>query len=139
MITYYCPHCWAELEAKQSTCPVCGYVVEEFNSLSFEDKLIAALHHVVPERRIMAAQILGNIHSQRAISEFERILESGEDNYYLLRAVLLGLVKIDHPKRKLLLEKAREHPSVLVADLARELLDDLSNQQSPDRWDKHTG
>ena len=77
MVTYYCPHCWTILDEKDQVCPKCGYVIKDYQDSSYEDKLLNALHHPVPERRIMAAQVLGILGSQRALVEFLKILESG--------------------------------------------------------------
>ena len=61
MLTYYCPHCWHTLEGKATLCPYCGYDLSEFESLSYPQKLIQALHHPIPERRVIAAQVLGEL------------------------------------------------------------------------------
>lgn len=139
MVTYYCPRCWSVIPKEAKTCPKCGYEIGEFLESDYEDKLLAALHHSVPERKIMAAQILGIKESQCALPEFLHIITSGENDYYFLRAILLATVKINHPQREVILRKAAQHPSKLVSDLAKELLEQLSKNQPPDTWDQHTG
>ncbi len=139
MLTYYCPHCWAIVSETDTVCPACGYELEQFQQLPFEEKLLGALHHAVSERQIMAAQILGNIHSPRALVEFEKIIDGGEENYYLLRAILLATAKINHPDRMKILLKATHNPSELVSRLAKELLERLEQNHEPDPWDHHTG
>jgi len=138
MVTFYCPHCWETVNLNQEKCPHCGYFLDDFKKLNFEEKLLTALHHTVLERRIMAAQILGIQGSQKAIPEFRKIIESGEMNYYFLRSILLSVAKIDHPDREEILKKASHHPSELVASLARNLLKDLAMNREPDTWDHHT-
>jgi len=140
MLTYYCPQCWSEVAGEEHICPHCGYPLDEFHQQAFEDKLLAALHHTLPERRIMAAQILGNLKSERALPEFIRIIEGNEEDYFFLRAVLLAVVKIPHPDRIKILQRASQHPSRLVSDLAKELLVDLNEGHvNVQRWDRHTG
>lgn len=139
MLTYYCPNCWTIVSEDQQTCPNCGYVLDEFNTFTFEDKLLAALHHSVPERRIMAAQILGNRGSQRAVPEFQRIIESDEEDYFFLRTVLQAVSKINHPDRDTILHKASQHPSELVRKLAKELTTRTQQNDQADRWDRHIG
>jgi HEAT repeat protein len=139
MLTFYCPNCWAIVKDNEPNCPNCGYQLEKFDDLSYEDKLIAALHHTVPERRIMAAQILGNRSSLRALKEFKKIVESSEMDYFLLRSVLLATAKIDQPERYEILKIALQHSSTLVQNLAAELIEQLSSDQTSSRWDKHTG
>lgn len=87
----------------------------------------------------MAAQILGNRGSQRAIPEFRKIIESDEEGYFLLRAVLLAVSKINHPDRELILQKASQHKSELVRNVANELIHHLHHNDPADRWDHHTG
>lgn len=145
MLTFYCPNCWTELEEDTPKCPKCGYVVNNFELLSFEDKLLAALNHPIPERRIMAAQILGNTGSLRALAKFRDIIQV-ETDYFFLRAVLIASAKIDHPDRLQILQLATKHESELVHNLAIELLNQLTSSQSApsgaqknDQWDRHTG
>lgn len=87
----------------------------------------------------MAAQILGNRKSQRALPEFEKFIENNEEDYFFLRAVLLAVAKIDHPDRERLLLMATHHASGLVSKLAIELIGTLNSKQQTSRWDRHTG
>jgi HEAT repeat protein len=135
MVTYYCPHCWTILDENDQVCPKCGYVIKDYQELSYEDKLLNALHHPVPERRIIAAQVLGILKSQRALIEFLKILESEEEDYFILRSILLAAAKINHPNRIILLHKASQHPSALVRRLAGGILDQLSSGQAESNQD----
>ena len=139
MLTYYCPNCWISIERSDKICPNCGYAIENFNQLTFEDKLLTSLHHSVPERQIMAAQILGNLKSERALVEFQKIITGEETNYFLLRAILLATVKINHPIRDIILNIASQHSSILVSDLAKELIAQLSKNSDFKEWDRNTG
>ncbi len=139
MLTFYCPSCWEIVEQTAQRCPHCGFDLTKFNQLAFEDKLLAALRHSVPERRIMAAQILGNIGSHRALPEFYDLVDRQEMDYFFMRAVLLAAAKIDHPDRGRILRKACEHPSELIANLAKELIKQISDQKEIRNWDRHTG
>ena len=139
MITFYCPSCWEVINEELKTCPNCGYVLDDFNKFEYEEKLLAALHHSVSERRIMAAQILGNRECEKALPEFLKIIESGETNYFFLRAVLQAATKISHPLSKTILKKAAKHESKLVSRLALALLDQISHNMEISEWDTHTG
>ena len=139
MLTYYCPNCWVSIDKSEEKCPSCGYAIKDFNQLTFEDKLLASLYHSVPERCIIAAQILGNLKSERALVEFQKIIASEETNYFLLRAILLATVKINHPTRDIILKIASQHFSILVSDLAKELIAQLSEDSDFQEWDRITG
>jgi len=139
MLTYYCPNCWMILRENEKTCSDCGYILKEFEKLTYEDKLLAALYHPLPERRMMAAQILGIRKCQRALPEFHKIIIGKETDYYFLRTVLLATAMINHPDRNVILQKATRHNSQLVANYAKMLLAQLSKQYPIDNWDRHTG
>ena len=123
----------------QRVCPSCGYLLDDFIHFDFDDKLIAALHHSVAERKILAAQVLGIRQCKRALPKFKKILESDENNYFFLRAILLAVVKIDDPDREIILEQATKHNSELVSQLADELLGELHSGKNRGKWDRHTG
>ncbi|WP_152966418.1 HEAT repeat domain-containing protein [Ornatilinea apprima] len=139
MVTFFCPNCWTSIPEETEICPHCGYELKQFGSLTYEDKLLAALHHSVPERRIMAAQILGNRGCEQALPIFLDILQSGESNYFLLRAILMAAIKINSPLRLEVLTQASHHDSLLVKKLASEMLTQLNNNQAPQKWDRNTG
>lgn len=123
----------------EKVCPSCGYDLSDFHDIPFEEKLLGSLNHAVPERRIIAAQVLGNMHSVKALAEFKKIIESEEVNYFFIRAVLLATAKIDHPDRIAILKKASQKPSSLVSKLANDLLLMISEGRDIGEWDKNTG
>lgn len=138
MLTYFCPKCWMKVNQAEKVCPGCGYDLSSFHDIPFEEKLIRSLNHTVPERRIVAAQVLGNMHSVKALAEFNKIVESEDVNYYFLRAVLLATAKIDHPDRIVILKKATQKPSSLIAKLANDLLLMIAENKDINEWDKNT-
>lgn len=87
----------------------------------------------------MAAQILGNLKSQRALAEFEKIINSGESDYFFLRAILMATAKIDHPTRDAILNIASHHISTLVSDLAKSLIARIARGENIQEWDQNTG
>ncbi len=128
-----------QVSKTEKVCPGCGYDLSDFHDIPFEEKLLDSLNHAVPERRIIAAQALGNMHSVKALAEFKKIVESEEVNYFFLRAVLLATAKIDHPDRIVILKKASQKPSSLVSKLANDLLLMISEDRDIDKWDKNAG
>jgi HEAT repeat protein len=130
MITYYCPKCWKIVKQYQTVCPDCDFVLEEFSKLSYEEKLLSSLRHAVPERRIIAAQILGELKSREALREFKKIVDSNEPDYYFMRVVLKAVAGYGHPARLKILKKATGNPSVLVSALAEELMDSITGNPS---------
>lgn len=139
MLTYYCPECWKIVNETDIVCPHCGFQLTEFHELDFEEKLLSSLKHSIPERKIMAAQILGNINSGKALIEFQNIIESGETNYYILRSILIATAKIDDPLRMTILQNAIHNASTLISELAKSLVQMVIEHKNIDTWDHHTG
>lgn len=139
MLTFYCPNCWQIIHESEKTCPDCGYSLETFSHQDYKEKLLVALHHTIPERRIIAAHILGNLKIQDAVPEFKKILEEEREDYYFLRAILTALAKIEHPERIEIIEKAAHHSSGLVSSFAKMILKKINRNEGIDDWDHFTG
>jgi hypothetical protein len=103
-------------EARQ--CPNCS--ADLGIDVSYEDKLVGALRHPVPETKLLAVQLLGEIHSSRAVPEFARILAEELDPY-LLRGVLTALALVNSEESSRLIQQAASHPFLTVRELARSL------------------
>jgi len=139
MLIYYCPNCWSTVTGDDITCPKCGYELGVFQQLDYEEKLLNALHHTVSERRVMAAQILGNLQSERALNEFQKILESGETDYYFVRILLISIAKSNSPRKLDILNLATTNSSTLIRRLASHLIHVVKNGDDIDEWDRFTG
>lgn len=122
MLTYYCPLCWEEIDAESRFCNDCGFNMEEFDQWSYEEKLIAALSHPIPERRMIAAEMLGLLKSERAIPAFAHIIENNETDYYFVRNVLISVAAINHTDSKHIIERACHNPSKLIEEFAADIL-----------------
>ncbi len=88
-------------------------------SPSYEAKLIAALRGPLPDRRVLAAQILGRIRSRKAIEPLEAIAREPADPY-LAAAAAHALAAID-PELPSVAELARGGPA-LVRRAVRSLI-----------------
>ena len=128
MITYYCPQCWTIVTEQDVSCPNCGYHLGQFTELPYEDKLLLGLKHPVQDIRIIAIKALGDLGNLRAIPEFKQIVMNENEDYYVLRAVLLALEIIPGQQSIALLVQAKNHPSELVRRLADQILKRMSDQ-----------
>ena len=77
---------------------------------SYEDKLVAALRGPLPDRRILAAQVLGRIRSRAAIATLEALARDQADPYLAAEAAR-ALASID-PDLPSVAELAREGPAL---------------------------
>ncbi|HUL79889.1 MAG TPA: HEAT repeat domain-containing protein [Vicinamibacteria bacterium] len=75
---------------------------------TYEDKLIAALRGPLPDRRLLAARILGRLRSRAAIGTLEVIAREREDPYLAAEAAR-ALAAID-PDLPVVTELARAGP-----------------------------
>lgn len=121
-ITYFCPACWITLTGSEERCPDCGFVLADFNRLSYEDKLVLALQNPVKDTRYNVVEILGKLGSQKALPGFQEFLQDPQADYYLLRTTVDALAKIEGPASAALLEMAARHPNQLIQERARRLL-----------------
>jgi HEAT repeat protein len=78
---------------------------------SYEGKLIAALRGPLPDRRVLAARILGRLRSRAAIPTLEAIAREREDPYLAAEAAR-ALASID-PELPAVRELARAGPALI--------------------------
>jgi len=90
--------------------------------LSFFKKLLSALEHPVPERRLLAVQILGRLGSQEALPALGSLLATEANDVYLLREALLAISQIQGPRSRDLIQQATAHPYRLVREMADALI-----------------
>ena len=122
MVTYFCPHCWEMIPEDAQVCPACGYELERYNQLSFEEKLLLSLEHPVLEQRILAVQTLGKLGSLAALDPLERFIWDFHSNPYLVRTALEAVAAIPAPRSRKILNQATVHPFHLIRKKALALL-----------------
>ena len=72
----YCSNCWAENTIDATVCDRCGTSLSDTEAIFYDQKLMRALHHPVPETREMAAMLLGQRQDQHALPVLmSRLLE----------------------------------------------------------------
>jgi len=120
-LTQYCPNCWFETGPDDRVCPSCGFLMAAFDSLGYGGKLLLALKHPIPENRILAIQLLGEIKSGSAVPAFATIIEEEEDPY-ILRAIAYALARIGGDPARALVARLVSHPSVIVRHSAVDAL-----------------
>lgn len=74
-MTYFCTGCFAEVCSYDRICGVCGESLA-YDARSYEEKLIVALGHRLPDRQVMAARILGLRRSRAAVPHLARLVAS---------------------------------------------------------------
>ncbi len=117
MLAYYCPNCWNEIEAGDTQCPYCLYSLDDYERLTYEEKLMLALEHPIRESRMMAIRLLGELRSRLAVPAFGAILQQEED-FYVIREIAQALARIGTEESRDLLRSLKHHRSALIRKLA---------------------
>jgi len=122
MSDWFCPLCSAEVQRSIIACPVCGADLKATDAASYEQKLIWALDHRLPDRRLMAARILGERRSRAAATRLTELV--GEDvDPYLKAEAIRALGCLGDPEALQVVRDAAVHGVAIVRAAAREILD----------------
>lgn len=102
-MTHYCWRCYAANERPRGRCVQCGEEIAAPSKADYVDLLIWALQHPLPDRRMLAAQVLGRRREPRAREPLRKLALTTTDPYLAAQA-LDALVAIDGAEahRKLL-------------------------------------
>ena len=126
---YYCWHCYGEVETAAGSCSRCGGVIAAPAGADYVDKLVWALHHPLPERRVVAADTLGHLRDPRATLTLSALLDEDPDPYLQAAAISALLAIEGAPRVRPLLERLvtdGSAPARHVAVQALQTLEDAS-------------
>ncbi len=114
MIHFFCPNCWKSISDRIIICPYCRYDLRDFNSLSYEEKLILSLKHPVKEIRRLIIFIIGLKKLKKAITEFSTMINEEEDPIILME-IVKALRNINSNEAKEMLGKLKFHRFPIIA------------------------
>lgn len=123
---HWCFHCYSPNTQARGPCWKCGRPVEAPDWLTYEQRLIWALHHPDSDRAMTAARLLAGRGAHEATPTLIAIVREDRDPFLAARA-LASLVAIEGADtvRELLIEAA-ESGSFLLARMATNCLALLS-------------
>ena len=102
MTTWFCLECFAEVDPHVDRCSTCGSDTST-SERTYEEMLIRALSHRLPDRRILAAEILGRRRSRAATETLARLALEEADPYLQASAArALAAIEPDHSLVRLL-------------------------------------
>jgi HEAT repeat protein len=111
----FCSACWTELDPYADRCPRCGASFNEGVEEGYPSKLVRALDHQLPDRRLVAARILGQLRVQAAVPRLLEIMRNDAGPYVTAEAVVaLGRIG-DQAGLKEVRRVASQGPAVVRA------------------------
>jgi HEAT repeat protein len=115
----YCTGCWAEISTGDTVCLKCGANAIT-DPRSFDEKLLGALNHPLPETRVRICWLAGRRRMREAVPALLRLL--GDPDLYVRMTVLEALGEIGEVATIPVLEAAARERSVLIQKAARQAL-----------------
>lgn len=88
----FCTECWHETDSSRQTCPQCGADLG-LNLHSYEEKLVSALSHPLPEARVRACWLVGLNNVQLAVTTLISMAQEDPD-LFVRRAAVQALGKV---------------------------------------------
>ena len=119
----FCTHCWEEIDDKLDFCPRCGKDLAS-DPRNYEQKLVAALRHPLPEARVRICWLIGENRIQPAAPDLIRIVEADPD-LFVQRAALEALAVLRDPHAVPLLEAISRSGNRFLAAVARRSLETI--------------
>jgi HEAT repeat protein len=128
----YCSNCWAENLIGATVCERCGTSLSETEPIFYEQKLMRALHHPVPETREMAAMLLGQRRDRHTVPVLmSRLLE--ETDIGVLCGISIALGQLGDCQAVTSLAKRLTQPYALVVALT--IVDALATLAQKGCWE----
>jgi HEAT repeats len=122
MTRHYCWHCYAQNPAATGWCVRCGNRIEAPAEISYADRLIWALHHPLPGRQMMAAQILGERRERSAVLPLRELVNHADPSLAAQALQSLVLIVGVDGARDLLEPLAASGPPAVANVAARALM-----------------
>lgn len=131
-LVQFCSNCWAENLIGATVCERCSTSLSETEPIFYDQKLMRALHHPVPDTREMAATLLGQRRDRNAFPVLmARLLE--ETDIGVLCAISSALGQLGDCQAVPSLAKRLAQPHALVVALT--IVDTLSALAQTGCWE----
>ncbi len=134
----YCTHCWLEVNSKDILCPGCEADLT-LDQRTYEEKLIGALVHPLPEARERICWLIGENHIRQAVPDLMRLATEDPD-LFVRKAALESLGVLKDPRSTSLLRTISKCENRFLASIAFKSLQAISQEEaSTSRSDSKSG
>lgn len=126
MPTFFCPSCFAEIDAARSTCTQCSADVQAGRDRAYPQRLLHALKHPLSDIRMTAIEALAKLQPECAAMAFaDCALEHPRDPVQGV-AILRALERLPrNPAWAAAVSRLVDHPAAVVGRGAQTLLDSV--------------
>lgn len=126
-LTYFCPCCFAVINAGEQRCPLCGTDFVEEQARPYRERLIQALGHPLAEVRMVAITALGLRAEPVAAAALAACAMAAPVDVIQGLAVIESLRRMPAGnERKAALTRLVKHPAHAVASAAAREMDDAT-------------
>lgn len=119
----FCTHCFAEIDSEDRCCLSCGADLGE-DARSYEDKLIAALVHPLPEARARICWLIGGNRIYSAVPQLMHAAKHDPD-LFVQKSAIESLAVLKDPRSYSLLHEISEGGNRLLQQVAKKILEDI--------------
>lgn len=116
----FCTQCWTEVDANIDRCPHCG-ADPGMDPRSYEEKLVAALGHPLPEARVRICWLIGENNIRTAVPRLMHLVEHDPD-LFVRKAAVEALGALKDPRSENLLRAISRSTNRFLAGAARKSL-----------------
>ena len=123
----YCTHCWREVNSETKVCPDCEADLT-LDRRTYEQKLIGALAHPLPEARERICWLIGENHIGQAVPDLMKLAIDDPD-LFVRKAALESLGALGDPKSATLLRKISQSENRFLASVASKSLRAIGEEE----------
>lgn len=116
----YCTHCWREVNSETKVCPDCEADLT-LDRRTYEQKLIGALAHPLPEARARICWLIGEKQIREAVPELMKLAKDDPD-LFVRKAAVESLGAVRDPKSATLLRAISKCENRFLASVAAKSL-----------------
>ncbi len=123
----YCTHCWREVNSDTIVCPSCKADLT-LDPRTYEEKLIRALVHPLPEARARICWLIGENHIRQAAPDLMKLAVEDPD-LFVRKAALEGLGALRDLRATSLLRAISRSENRFLATSAKKSLSSLMKEE----------
>ncbi|TAM60053.1 MAG: HEAT repeat domain-containing protein [Rhodanobacter sp.] len=123
MTTFFCPHCFAEIEPTSLVCPLCGIDIVQWRAHPYKKRLVHALGHPLADVRMISIEALGRLGDPDAAMPLVQCALARPVDVTQGLAIVSALATLRRDESWAdAVRLLRDHPARAVARAATELL-----------------